>query len=104
MGIRELLQAILKETELNRKDLAECFSITEQQLRKWQNYTAVPSKHQVLSLLHLASILGVDTSLFSWEKYIEVVLSVVYNDDYRIGNGIDKQRFMVHLYIKRNTL
>lgn len=97
MGVRELLQIILKETSITKKDLAESLSITEKQLKKWQDYTALPTKFQMLSLLHLASILGIDTSLFSWEKYIEIALSLVFNDDYRIGKGIDEDRLMVHL-------
>ena len=97
MYISELLKKLHTKTGLTEKEVADYISSKERELRKWKRGTAVPSKYQLQNLLHLATLYGVDVSSFDWEQYIESVLRIVYEDEYRIDEGIDENQFKVHL-------
>ena len=97
MYISELLKELHTKTGLIEKEVAEYISVKERELRKWKRGTAVPSKYQLQNLLHFAALYDVDVSSFDWELYIESVLRIVYEDVYRIDEGIDEKRFKVHL-------
>ena len=97
MNTVELLKVISVETGLTQKDLACCFSVKEKEIRQWKKKTAMPSKYQVQNILHFASLYGIDISSFSWEQYIDGILQIVYDDEYRIDKGIDEKLFTVHL-------
>ena len=97
MNVLELINAIQAECSYNEKELAEYLSVKITEIRKWKRQTAVPSKYQIQNLLHFASLYGIDVSCFSWEQYIESVLQIVYEDEYRIDKGIDEKSFTVHL-------
>ena len=47
--------------------------------------------------MHLATLFDIDISQFNWIRYIESVLEIVYNDEYRICDGIDENKYLVHL-------
>lgn len=98
MDILEIFKATQKAAKISQKELASFLSIKESDIREWKKGSAVPSKYQVQNILHLASLMNVDISLFRWETYIAKVLEVTYKDEYRIGDDVDEQHFRVHLY------
>lgn len=98
MDILEIFMATQKSAKLSQKELAHLLSIKESEIREWKKGNGVPSKYQVQNILHFATLMNVDISLFRWETYITKVLEVIYKDEYRIGDDVDEHRFRVHLY------
>lgn len=103
MDIIQLIKEIQKATGLKQKDFASLFNLKWNEIDKWKKSLAVPSNFQVLNILHFASLIGVDTTPFRWETYIEKVLQIIYQDEYRIGDGVDLERFRVHLFRSDGT-
>jgi hypothetical protein len=100
MTISEILRAIQKETKIGQRELPDYLGVKQKEFYSWKSNAkspSVPSVYQVRNILHFASLVGVDCSQFSWERYIESVLEIIYEDEYRIDGGIDEDCFRVHL-------
>ena len=85
----DLFDYIMHELNYTKHQLVQILGTSVAMVNKWRNRTAIPSQEMYRKMLHFASLMNIDCSAFTMEKYVESALSFTYHDKYTMIENID---------------